>query len=115
MHASGLDPAEPLAVPPHPPLRDKAHRALWLGVSALVYRLALTPFHGVRCVIVRLFGATIAEGAMPYATARIWARWKLGCEATAAWRVGSDATTWPASSIGGLHCEPARITVHCDP
>lgn len=72
-----LRPPEPLSALPHPPFWDKARRAIWFVVWALVYRLVPTPFFIVRCGILRLFGASIAKGALPYPTARIWAPWNL--------------------------------------
>src|SRR5687768_4497917 len=62
---------------PNPSVRDKLWRIVWLLGWALFYRLVPTPFHGLRCGILRLFGARIAAGALPYPSARIWAPWNL--------------------------------------
>lgn len=74
----------PALIPPLParelasPSRgDKLRRALWQIVCASTYRFIPAPFHGARCAILRVFGARIAKGALPYPRARIWAPWNL--------------------------------------
>lgn len=72
-----LERPAPLA-PMAPPSRsNKALRIVWSLVWATLYRIVPTPLFGVRCAILRLFGATIAPGARPYPGARIWAPWSL--------------------------------------
>jgi putative colanic acid biosynthesis acetyltransferase WcaF len=62
-------------VPPSP--MDKLRRAVWIVVWLFIFQLVPTPFFSVRCMILRMFGATIARGARPYPRARIWAPWNL--------------------------------------
>jgi putative colanic acid biosynthesis acetyltransferase WcaF len=61
------------------PLR--ARRFAWNIVWLLLYRPSPRPFHAWRRLLLRIFGAHIAAGANPYATARIWAPWNLTMEA----------------------------------
>lgn len=56
---------------------NKAARALWLVVQALLYRPSPRLLHGWRRGLLRCFGAKIAAGAHPYPRARIWAPWNL--------------------------------------
>ena len=67
----------PLQSYPAPDFRNKVTRALWSVVNATLYRCIPTPFFGVRGAILRRFGAKIAEGALPYPGATIWAPWNL--------------------------------------
>ncbi|WP_207790295.1 LbetaH domain-containing protein [Glacieibacterium frigidum] len=57
--------------------RNKAGRALWAVLYALLYRPSPRPLHGWRRFLLRCFGATIGPGAHPYPRARIWAPWQL--------------------------------------
>jgi putative colanic acid biosynthesis acetyltransferase WcaF len=50
---------------------------IWKIVSGLLYRPSPTPLHAWRRMLLRLFGATIGEGAHPYPRARVWAPWNL--------------------------------------
>lgn len=68
---------------PAPAMRDKVRRLLWLVVEASLYRLSPTPLHAWRRFLLRSFGASIARGAHPYPSARIWAPWNLVMEADA--------------------------------
>lgn len=69
--------AIPAALTPAPSRADKLRRALWWAVQATLYRMVPTPFHGVRCALLRLFGATVEAGAFPYPAATVWAPWNL--------------------------------------
>jgi putative colanic acid biosynthesis acetyltransferase WcaF len=67
----------PLERQPPPTLANKAARALW-GVGYIVlYRFSPRPLHGWRRIVLRLFGAKIGKGVLPYPTANIWAPWNL--------------------------------------
>ena len=56
---------------------NRASRALWGVVWALLFRPTPRPLHAWRCLLLRLFGARIGRGARVYASARIWAPWNL--------------------------------------
>jgi putative colanic acid biosynthesis acetyltransferase WcaF len=56
---------------------NKFVRVIWQVVWLLLYRISPVPFHGWRRFLLRVFGATIEEGAHPYPSARIWAPWNL--------------------------------------
>ncbi len=58
-------------------LAHKAVRVAWGGVWLLLYRPSPRPLHAWRRFLLRLFGASIAQGAHPYPSARIWAPWNL--------------------------------------
>ncbi|MEM0905737.1 MAG: putative colanic acid biosynthesis acetyltransferase [Pseudomonadota bacterium] len=79
-HPESLLSPQATALWPAPSRADKVRRALWRVVSALTFRLTPTPFHGVRCAILRAFGGRIERGARPYPAARIWAPWNLVME-----------------------------------
>jgi putative colanic acid biosynthesis acetyltransferase WcaF len=57
--------------------RNRAGRVLWTMVWCVFFRPSPRPFHAWRCWLLRLFGATIEQGAHPYPSARIWAPWNL--------------------------------------
>ena len=80
---------------------DKIKRAIWNFTSALIYRPSPVYLFGWRCLVLRVFGATLATGARPYPNARIWAPWNLTMEA--------------ASCLGPeVECyNPGRILVRC--
>jgi putative colanic acid biosynthesis acetyltransferase WcaF len=56
---------------------SKAGRGLWGVVWLLLFRPSPRPLHGWRRVLLRLFGAKVGRGAMPYPSAIIWAPWNL--------------------------------------
>jgi len=57
--------------------RNKLARVVW-GIAWLVlYRPSPRGLHGVRRMVLRVFGAKIGKGAHPYPAARIWAPWNL--------------------------------------
>jgi len=56
---------------------NKAARALWSVVWALLYRPTPRPMHAWRRMLLRLFGAKLGRGVHPYPSARIWAPWNL--------------------------------------
>lgn len=64
------------------PARILFARCLWAAGSVL-FRCIPRPFHGVRCAILRLFGATVGRRVEIYPTAVVFFPWNL--------RVGDDA------------------------
>ena len=56
---------------------NKGARVLWGIVWWLAYRPSPRVLHGWRRLLLKLFGASIGEGAHPYPSARIWAPWNL--------------------------------------
>lgn len=62
---------------PSTSLGNKAARALWTVVWLLFYRPTPRPLHAWRRALLRVFGAKIGRGAMPYPDAVVWAPWNL--------------------------------------
>lgn len=58
-------------------LQQKLKRAFWNIIWAVLFRLSPTPLHGYRCVLLRLFGASIGRSNFIYPSAKIWAPWLL--------------------------------------
>lgn len=58
-------------------VRNKLGRVIWRFVWLIFYRPSPRILHRWRCMLLRLFGATIGAGAHPYPTAVIWAPWNL--------------------------------------
>jgi putative colanic acid biosynthesis acetyltransferase WcaF len=67
---------------------NKAGRVAWAIVSATVFRWSPVPCFGWRRLLLRLFGARLANTARVYPSCRIWAPWNLVMEADAC--LGSD-------------------------
>ncbi len=61
----------------HLSIRNKIGRALWQVVWLLLYRPTPRPLHAWRCLLLRLFGATVGKAVRIYPSARIWAPWNL--------------------------------------
>jgi putative colanic acid biosynthesis acetyltransferase WcaF len=57
--------------------RNRAVRALWAVVWAILFRSSPAPFFGWRRFLLRCFGASIGLQAHPYPRCRIWAPWNL--------------------------------------
>jgi putative colanic acid biosynthesis acetyltransferase WcaF len=57
--------------------RNRVGRLLWTMVWRMLFRPSPRAFHAWRCWLLRLFGATVKQGAHPYPSARIWAPWNL--------------------------------------
>lgn len=70
----------PMRYCPAPDFRDKCRRMVWNLVNATLYRIVPTPLFGLRRVLLRLFGARIANNARPYPGVKIWAPWNLTME-----------------------------------
>lgn len=58
-------------------LRNRLGRVLWGIVSLLLFRYSPKPLHGLRAVLLRLFGAKVGKGVHVYPKAKIWAPWNL--------------------------------------
>jgi putative colanic acid biosynthesis acetyltransferase WcaF len=61
----------------HVSARNRIGRVLWTVCWLVLYRPSPRGMHGWRRALLRLFGASIAPGAHPYPSARIWAPWNL--------------------------------------
>lgn len=61
--------------------KNKLMRGLWQFVWVLLYRPSPRNLHAFRRGLLRLFGATIGNGAHPYPGARIYAPWNLQMDA----------------------------------
>ncbi|MEL6756022.1 MAG: putative colanic acid biosynthesis acetyltransferase [Pseudomonadota bacterium] len=72
-----LQKPENLEVFRSPSLSNKLARASWAVLYFLLYRIIPVPFFAPRRILLRLFGATIANDALPYPGAKIWAPWNL--------------------------------------
>lgn len=58
-------------------LRNRAGRALWQVVWALLFRPSPRIFHRWRRMLLRFFGARIGFGAHIHPSVRVWAPWNL--------------------------------------
>ena len=58
-------------------IKNKALRAIWQLVWLTLYRPSPAMLHGWRRLLLRCFGATVASGAHPYPSAKIFAPWNL--------------------------------------
>lgn len=58
-------------------LHNRLGRVLWGIVSVLLFRYSPKPFHGLRALLLRLFGAKVGKGVHVYPKAKIWAPWNL--------------------------------------
>ncbi len=57
---------------------DKLRRVLWNVVAAVLFRpFATVVFSKWRVLLLRLFGADVAWDAQVYASAKVWAPWRL--------------------------------------
>lgn len=102
---SSTPPRTRLKSVPAPNLKDKSRRFAWRIVEATLYRWSPAAFHGWRCFLLRLFGATVGRGAHPYPSARIWAPWNL--------RLGDVSSLGPrvnCYSVGSITVED-HVTV----
>jgi putative colanic acid biosynthesis acetyltransferase WcaF len=61
----------------HFKFKDKLARTLWAAVYHALFRVSPVPFHFWRRLILRVFGATIEQGANAYPKCIIWAPWNL--------------------------------------
>jgi putative colanic acid biosynthesis acetyltransferase WcaF len=58
---------------------NRAARALWSVVHALLFRFSPRPLHAWRAMLLRCFGAQLGSNCHIYPRARIWAPWNLRC------------------------------------
>jgi putative colanic acid biosynthesis acetyltransferase WcaF len=57
--------------------RNRALRALWALVHALLFRPSPRTLHTWRRLLLRIFGARLAPGAVVYPSVKVWAPWNL--------------------------------------
>lgn len=77
---------------------NRAARALWGLVHALLFRFSPRPLHAWRAMLLRCFGARLGRHCHIYPRARIWAPWNLQCGDAAA--IADEAelyNPWPIS------------------
>ena len=65
---------------PQTSVRNRAARALWHLVYALLFRPSPRPLHRWRAFLLRCFGASLAPNCHIYAKCTIWAPWNLRCD-----------------------------------
>lgn len=58
-------------------LKNRLGRVLWNLSYVLLFRYSLTPMHGYRSFLLRLFGAQVGRGVHIYPKVKIWAPWNL--------------------------------------
>jgi putative colanic acid biosynthesis acetyltransferase WcaF len=80
MSKDGID---PYLAPPFS-LGSRLLRLTWGIVYVCLFRPSPRPFHALRRVLLRLFGAQLGPNAKIYPTARIWAPWKFVCDEASA-------------------------------
>ncbi len=56
---------------------NRIRRLVWQVVAFFVFRYTPAPFHGWRCIVLRVFGASIGKSNFIYPSAKIWAPWLL--------------------------------------
>jgi putative colanic acid biosynthesis acetyltransferase WcaF len=93
--------ASPSAVDPYlqpsTTFGNRAGRAVWICVCAVLFRPTPRPLHAWRAMLLRLFGAQIGKDCWIYPGARIWAPWNLVCEDAV--RVGDGANIYNAAVV----------------
>lgn len=57
--------------------KNKMLRVVWKVVYTLLFRFSPRPFHGLRVLLLKLFGASIGKGVHVYPKCKIWAPWNL--------------------------------------
>jgi putative colanic acid biosynthesis acetyltransferase WcaF len=57
--------------------QNKISRVLWKAVWLFLFRPTPRSFHAWRCLLLRIFGATLGQAVRPYPSVRIWAPWNL--------------------------------------
>lgn len=76
MILKGVDPFEQ----PSFSLGNRLARMAWAVVYHGLFRWTPPPLHGLRALLLRLFGARLGRGCHVYPGARIWAPWNLEME-----------------------------------
>jgi putative colanic acid biosynthesis acetyltransferase WcaF len=87
---------DPYLVPAFP-VKNKAKRAVWGLVRAVLFRPSPRPFHRWRAFLLRCFGAKLGANVHIYPTASIWAPWNLICEDMAA--IGDGAIVYNPDKV----------------
>jgi putative colanic acid biosynthesis acetyltransferase WcaF len=78
-------------------LGNRAARALWIVVCALLFRPTPRPLHAWRAMLLRVFGAQLGQDCWIYPGAIIWAPWNLVCEDAV--RVGNGANIYNVAVV----------------
>jgi putative colanic acid biosynthesis acetyltransferase WcaF len=76
---------------------NRAKRALWGVVYALLYRTSPRPLHGWRQFLLTLFGARMGARCHFYPKGKVWAPWNLHCEDRVT--LGDDAELYNPSPL----------------
>ena len=84
------------------PLRNRAARALWGLVCALLFRMTPRPMHAWRRFVLRAFGAKVGRGCHVYPKAVIWAPWNLTLGEYAAVADGAEVYNPSPIAIGAF-------------
>ena len=91
---------------------NKLARALWNLVWLLLYRPSPVLLHGWRRFLLRLFGAKIGRGALPYPSAKIWAPWNLDMGDHSCLSHTWTATAWTRVTLGA-HTTVSQYSFLC--
>lgn len=85
---------------------------VWWFVQAIAFPLTLHSFNGIRCQLLRLFGATIGQGVIIRPTARFTYPWKVTI-GDYSW-VGDDVVFYSLDEIKiGQHCVISQKSYLC--
>ena len=85
---------------------------LWWLVQAIAFPLTLHPFNGIRCQILRLFGAKVGQGVIVRPTARFTYPWKVTV-GNYSW-IGDDVVFYSLDEITvGEHCVISQKSYLC--
>ncbi|MEA5563934.1 hormogonium polysaccharide biosynthesis acetyltransferase HpsU [Anabaena sp. UHCC 0399] len=85
---------------------------LWWFVQAIAFPLTLHSFNGLRCWLLRLFGARIGKGVIIRPTARFTYPWKVTV-GDYTW-IGDDVVVYSLDEIHiGQHCVISQKTYLC--
>jgi putative colanic acid biosynthesis acetyltransferase WcaF len=96
----------------HVTFRQRSLRLAWNIVWLLLYRPSPRTFHAWRRWLLRVFGAQIGTGAVPYAAARIWAPWNLTMAANSCLSDGVDCYCVAPVTIGA-HATVSQYSYLC--
>ncbi|MEO1765150.1 MAG: colanic acid biosynthesis acetyltransferase WcaF, partial [Cyanobacteria bacterium J06629_18] len=85
---------------------------LWWFVQAVTFPLTLHNMSGIRCAILRLFGARIGKGVLIRPTARFTYPWKVSI-GDYSW-IGDDVVLYSLDEINiGSHCVISQKSYIC--
>src|ERR1039458_4138648 len=96
----------------HITFRQRSLRLAWSIVWLFLYRPSPRTFHAWRRWLLRIFGAQIGTGAVPYAAARIWAPWNLTMAANSCLSDGVDCYCVAPITIGA-HATVSQYSYLC--